>query len=232
MSGRVAPRFSCQAVLFDLDGVLVDSTRSVSRQWVLWAQENDLDPQKLLRVAHGRRTLEVVQLLTKHLDAVAEAAKIEAREAADTDGVVVMAGALELVSAIPGEHWCVVTSGTRALAAARLILAELPIPNVLVTADDVVHGKPHPEPYLKGAQLLGAEPTQCVVIEDAPAGIQAAHSAGMKAIGLRGTYSESQLGEADLVVASLSQLKTRYDQGRQSVEITVETTKAAKDEAS
>lgn len=206
MSPPPSVRFSCQAVLFDLDGVLVDSTRSVSRQWSRWARENNLNAEEVVQCAHGRRTIETVRLLMPNLDATAEAAKLEMREAADTEGVVIMPGALALISAMPAERWCVVTSGTRALATARLNLAQLPIPRVLVTADDVVNGKPHPEPYLKGAELLGLEPSQCLVIEDAPAGIQSAHAAHMKAIGVASTYSTSQLQGADAIVTSLTQL--------------------------
>jgi len=152
------PEFVCFAVLFDLDGVLVDSTRSVSRQWRRWAQERNLNPEKLLEIAHGRRTAEVVRLLLPQLDAEAEAGTIEEREAADTDGVRVMPGAHELIAAIPTGRCCVVTSGNRRLATSRLKLAGIAIPQVLVSADDVSEGKPHPEPYLKGAQLLTSPP--------------------------------------------------------------------------
>ena len=214
-------RLSCRAVLFDLDGVLIDSTRSVSRQWVRWAKENKLNPQDVLRVAHGRRTIEVVQLLMPNLDAAAEAAKLEAREAADTDGVVVMPGALQFVSAIPAGRWCVVTSGTRALATARLKLGGLPIPEVLVTADDVVNGKPDPEPYLAGAERLGIKASQCVVIEDAAPGIESAHAAQMKAIALTGTYSAAQLARADLIISSLTQLQVAWNHNQDSLDITL-----------
>lgn len=204
-------QFQCAAILFDLDGVLVDSTRSVARQWKLWAKENNLDPAKLLEIAHGRRTIEVVQLLTPHLASDKEVEKIEAREAADTDGVRVMPGAVELVAAIPQARWAVVTSGTRYLAKARLRLAEIPIPQVLISADDVVNGKPHPEPYLRGAQQLGIDPTGCVVIEDAPAGIAAGHAGNMKVIALASTYPVADLQEADLVVKSLTELQISTD---------------------
>src|SRR6202167_1913118 len=174
--------FRCSAVLFDLDGVLVDSTRSVERQWRAWAREQGIDGDKVMAVAHGVRTIEVIRAVAPHLDAEAEVRKLESREANDRDGVAVMPGAIDLVRAIPDGRWCVVTSGTRHLATARLQLAGIPLPKVLITADDVTHGKPHPEPYLKGAQLLGVNPTKCLVIEDAPAGIQSAQAGGMKAI--------------------------------------------------
>src|ERR1700691_2278840 len=174
--------FDCAAILFDLDGVLVDSTRSVERQWRAWAREQGLNGDQVANVSHGVRAIEVIRAVAPHLNAEAEVRKLESREANDRDGVAVMPGAIDLVRAIPDGRWCVVTSGTRHLATARLQLAGIPLPKVLITANDVTHGKPHPEPYLKGAQLLGVNPTKCLVIEDAPAGIQSAQAGGMKAI--------------------------------------------------
>ncbi|MBZ5720280.1 MAG: HAD family hydrolase [Acidobacteriia bacterium] len=201
------PTFYCSAILFDLDGVLVDSTRSVTRQWRIWAKDNGIDPEKLLEIAHGRRTAETVRLLAPHLAAEEEARMLETREAADTDGVTVMPGAAALLQAIPAGCWCVVTSGTRHLATSRLRLGRLPIPDVLVTADDVVNGKPDPEPYLKGARLLGMSPEECLVIEDTPAGIEAGHAGGMKVIALPSTYAVATLQAADAVVNTLSQIR-------------------------
>jgi len=211
--------FPCSAILFDLDGVLVDSTRSVTRQWRRWAGENNIDPEKVLKIAHGVRTIEVVRRLTPHLDAEAEVKKIEQREADDTAGVVVMPGAAELIQSVPDGRWCVVTSGTRHLATARLRLANLAIPRVLVTADEVTNGKPHPEPYLKGAQLLGFDPVDCLVIEDAPAGIQSAHAGGMKAIGVASTFPASELHEADAVVSALQQIRVSVQDGKLQVDL-------------
>ncbi len=201
--------FPCSAILFDLDGVLVDSTRSVDRQWRRWAREVNVDPDDVVRIAHGVRTIEVVRGVAPHMDAEAEVMRIERREAEDQDCVTVMPGASELLASIPQARWAVVTSGTKYLATARLRVGRLPIPEILVAADDVTQGKPHPEPYLKGAELLGIEAGECLVIEDAPAGIRAAHAAGMKAIGLTSTYPADALGEADAVIASLAQIEVR-----------------------
>jgi sugar-phosphatase len=199
--------FDCAAILFDLDGVLVDSTRSVERQWRAWAREQGLNGDQVANVSHGVRAIEVIRAVAPHLNAEAEVRKLESREANDRDGVAVMPGAIDLVRAIPDGRWCVVTSGTRHLATARLQLAGIPLPKVLITADDVTHGKPHPEPYLKGAKLLGVKPSKCLVIEDAPAGIQSARAGGMKAIGLTSTYPASALAQANLVVESLTQIR-------------------------
>jgi sugar-phosphatase len=207
------PIYSCSAILFDLDGVLVDSTRAVDREWREWARRKGVDGDAVMAIAHGVRTIEVIRRVAPHLDADAEAWEIENEEASDQQGVRVMPGAAALVSSIPEGRWGVVTSGTRLLASARLRFCGLPVPKVLVTADDVEHGKPHPEPYLKGAERLGFKPADCLVIEDAPAGIRAARAAGMKVIGMASTYPASKLGEADAVVTGLGQIQVLADGG-------------------
>jgi len=214
--------FNCAAILFDLDGVLVDSTGSVTRQWRRWAEEQDLEPDKVVETAHGVRTIEIVRRLAPHLDAEAETLRLEKREADDHEGVSVMPGAAELLKAIPEGRWCVVTSGTRYLATARLQLGNLPMPQVLVSADDVSKGKPNPEPYLMGAKLLGVNPAECLVVEDAPAGIRAAHAGGMKAIGITSTYRAAELQEADAVVHNLGQIKVGELRGGSGLAIEVE----------
>ncbi len=187
----------------------MDSTGSVTRQWQMWAEEQNIGPQRVVEIAHGVRAIEIVRTLAPHLDAATEVARIEKREAADHEGVAVMPGAANLLKAIPEGRWCVVTSGTRYLATSRLKLANLPTPKVLIAADDVSKGKPDPEPYLIAAKLLGMNPAECLVIEDAPAGIRAAHAGGMKAIGITSTYPASGLQEADAVVQKLAQIKVR-----------------------
>lgn len=201
------PTFSCAAVLFDLDGVLCDSTKAVDREWREWAVRKGVDGDAIMAIAHGVRTVEVIRRVAPHLDAEAEAAVIENHEAGDQTGVIVMPGAVELVRSIPAGRWAVVTSGSRPLATNRLRYCGVPVPEVLVTSDDVTHGKPHPEPYLKGAQRLGFPPAECLVIEDAPAGIQSARAAGMKVIGMTSTYGAAKLAEADAIVAQLEQIQ-------------------------
>jgi mannitol-1-/sugar-/sorbitol-6-phosphatase len=212
-------KFRCAAILFDLDGVLVDSTGSVDRQWRAWARENEIDEQTVIAIAHGVRSIEVIRTVAPHLDAKVEARKLEAREAADR-GIVVMPGAIDLIRTIPKDKWAVVTSGTRYLASARLKLAGIPAPKVMVAADDVVNGKPHPEPYLKGAELLGVNPTECLVIEDAPAGIRSAHAGGMKVIALASTYPSNALSEADSVIANLGQIQIGLD-GERMLQVSI-----------
>src|SRR2546423_6430241 len=201
------PIFSCSAILFDLDGVLVDSTRAVDREWRDWGRRKGVDGDAIMAIAHGVRTIEVIRRVAPHLDAEREARKIENHEAHDHVGVVVMRGALDLVRSIPEGRWGVVTSGSRLLARARLRFCGLPIAKVLVTADDVTHGKPHPEPYLKGAERLGFNSTDCLVIEDAPAGIESARSGGMKVIGITSTYRAESVQHAEAVIGKLAQIQ-------------------------
>jgi len=201
------PTFSCSAILFDLDGVLCDSTQAVDREWREWAERKGVDGDAIMAIAHGVRTVEVIRRVAPHLDAEAEASAIENHEAGDQRGVTVMPGAADLLRSIPEGRWGVVTSGSRLLATNRLRHCGLPVPEVLVTSDDVTNGKPHPEPYLKGAERLGFDPAECLVIEDAPAGIQSARAGGMKVVGITSTYRSDALGEADAVIGRLGQIQ-------------------------
>lgn len=205
--------FRCSAILFDLDGVLIDSTRSVDRQWRAWSREQGIDEEKAIAIAHGVRAIEVIRAVAPHLDAEAELRKLESREADDRVDVAVMPGAIDLVNTIPDGRWGVVTSGTRDLATARLRLGGLRVPKVLVTAEDVANGKPHPEPYLRGAKLLGVNPQECLVIEDAPAGIRSAHASGMKVVGFASTFEKEKLEEADAAVQSFEELSVAVENG-------------------
>jgi mannitol-1-/sugar-/sorbitol-6-phosphatase len=213
--------FLCSAILFDLDGVLVDSTKAVARAWRRWAEENQVETSKVEAIMHGRRTIEIVRTVAPHLNADAEAKTIERRgaEGDGKDGVTVMPGVAELLALLPMDRWAVVTSGTRLVATSRLKLAGLPVPEVMVPADDVTQGKPHPEPYLKAALLLAVNPAECLVIEDAPAGIQSAHAGGMKAVGITSTFPASALDEADAVITAMSQLRVTVLDGGLRVDI-------------
>lgn len=201
------PSFHVEAILFDLDGVLVDSTPCVTRVWTGWAIEHGYDPALVVKTAHGRRAIETVEFLAPHLDSSSELRELERRELADTDGLRVFPGAADLLDALPLNRWTVVTSGTRALATKRLTVAGLPVPRIFITADDVSVGKPNPAPYLKGAALLGYHSDDCLVVEDAPSGIRAARAAGMLSLALPTTYSAAELHEADVLLRELSQLK-------------------------
>lgn len=194
-------------ILFDLDGVLVDSTPCVTRVWRAWAVEHGLDPDYVVHVAHGRRSIETIQTVAPGLNAEKENIEVERRELNDTDGTVVFDGAAALLRSLPPNAWTVVTSGTRPLATKRLQVAGLPVPATFVSADDVTNGKPNPEPYLKGAEYLGFSPSECLVIEDAPSGIRAARAAGMKVLAVPTTYPAEELHEADGLMRSFAQLR-------------------------
>jgi sugar-phosphatase len=204
-------QMECDAVLFDLDGVLIDSTACVERHWTHWANQHGLDAVSILRIAHGVRNVETMRLVAPHLDVEKEAALFAAGEVADTAGVVAVEGASRIIETLQGAHWAVVTSCSTALAHARLTEAQLPVPPLLITGDDVSQGKPDPQPYLLAARRLGVAAESCVVVEDAPAGIQAGKSAGMRVIGIAATYSRSELLDsgADVVVDRLTQLSVR-----------------------
>jgi sugar-phosphatase len=186
----------CAALLFDMDGVLIDSTPAVARVWHRWAVEHGFNPEEVVAHAHGRPSLTTVREYLPNSDHEAENREVERREIADLDGVVPLPGALELLASLPAERWTIVTSCTRRLAEVRLRAAALPLPKSFITSDDITNGKPHPEPYLKGAAVLGFPAAECVVVEDAPAGIRAGKAAGARVIGLKTTVPESAVREA------------------------------------
>ena len=204
----------CGAILFDLDGVLIDSTSCITRHWEEWTRQHRLEMAAVMQVAHGIRTIETIRLVAPHLDAEKEAERFTAAEVIDTEGVVAIEGALSLLERLPKGVWAIVTSGAKELARARLRRAGLPIPRILVSGDDVRQGNPAPEPYLVGAKRLGKAVEKCVVIEDAPAGIAAAHIAGMRVIGIATTHSREELA-CEVIVDRLSALQVLVDEGEE-----------------
>jgi mannitol-1-/sugar-/sorbitol-6-phosphatase len=219
-------RFECSAIVFDLDGVLVDSTELVEQQWRRWASARGLRAEPFLRVCHGRRAVETIRIAAPDLDADAEVAAFRPAETSPAGGETIkpLAGAERLLAALPLWSWGVATSGPRLAAATRLRHAGLPVPPVLICAEDVVHGKPDPEPYLKAAKDLGISPSQCLVMEDAPAGIHAARAAGMPVIAVATTHPADQLA-ADACTRDLGGVHLgridRDQQGKWKLEILV-----------
>lgn len=187
--------------------MLVDSAECVERTWRAWAARHGLDADRVMDVAHGRRTFETVPLVAPHLDVAEEVAALAAVESATTEGVYAVPGARELVDRLPDDAWAVVTSGVRPVATLRIRHTGLPMPHVLVCADEIDRGKPDPQGYLVAAERLGRMPAECVVIEDAPPGLEAAKTAGMRSIGIAGTYPADALAIADVVVPRLSNLR-------------------------
>jgi sugar-phosphatase len=194
-------------VLSDLDGVLVDSGDAVERVWREWALDQGVDPDTVVRAMHGVPARGVLEQVAPHLLSDAEIERIDARHAAV--GGDALPGAAELLSQAPAGRVAVVTSCSPPLAAARLRSAGLPAPPVLITSDMTARGKPFPDPYLAGAAALGADPSECLVIEDAPAGVAAARAAGMAVWAVTTTHAREDLAEADEVFEDLVTLLQR-----------------------
>jgi len=206
------------ALLLDCDGVLVDSRASVERAWRRWAVEHGLDGEAVVAIAHGRRTEDTLRELGLAGDLAAEVDRVEAAEVADASAVSAYPEAAALLATLPAGAWAVVTSGTRALVTARLAAGGLPLPAVLVTADDVAAGKPDPQGYLEAARRLGRAAEECLVLEDSPAGVAAALTAGMRVVALPTTHAAKELSAATLV-ARWDELAVRLAEGRVVLEL-------------
>jgi mannitol-1-/sugar-/sorbitol-6-phosphatase len=197
------------AVLFDLDGTLVDSTDTVVRCWLAWARERGIEPERL-QGYHGVPAIDIVRDLVAEPEVPAALTRISELELMDVQGITVLPGAAQALAALPEGRAAIVTSCTDALAAARIAATRLDAPRVLVAADHVHHGKPHPEPYLLGAERLGVDPASCLVIEDAPSGLAAARAAGMATVAVTTTTPAHEL-QADVVVATLADVALHCD---------------------
>jgi sugar-phosphatase len=196
-----------RGILFDMDGVLVSSLGSVERSWEKWAQARGVDPRLAIRTAHGRRAIESVRLLRPDLDDLKELEWLEEMEISDKVGLETLAGVERILENLPEKYWTVVTSATERLARSRMEAGGIRVPARIVSADMVKHGKPHPEPYRKGAELLGLAPADCLVIEDSASGAEAGHAAGCKVIATLYSHSLESLLHADWVLPSLEDLQ-------------------------
>jgi sugar-phosphatase len=201
------------ALISDMDGVLVDTAGVYDRHWARWARHHGVSPERIGAVHFGRPAAETIRLVAPELDAVLEARRFNEALADDPDaaGVSAMPGALGLASAIPADRWAIATSAPRIMAERWLLRIGLPMPSVLVTVEDVVRGKPAPDPYLRAAELLGVAADQCLVLEDAPAGISAAKSAGATVLGLLSTHRPGDLAMADHLVEALDHVTVSLD---------------------
>jgi sugar-phosphatase len=212
-------RVEVEAILFDIDGTLVDSTAAVERAWRSWAARRGLAAEAVLRVCHGRRTEDTVAELLpaeQRQDAVAE---LEQMELSDLDDVVALPATQALLSRLPGDRWAAVTSGSGALMQARLAAAGLPVPAVLVSAEDVTAGKPDPAGYRQAAQALGFDIARCLIVEDAPAGIEAGRRAGAPVLAVATSHRYSELASASVVIPDLSACTVEQDNQRLVVTI-------------
>ncbi len=202
-----------RGILFDMDGVLVSSIGSVNRCWRRWAAMYEVPGAESFEIPHGTRAIDIVRELRPDIDANEGLRVIEDMEIADTEDLVVLPGVKALLASLPPERWAIVTSATKRLLLGRLQAAGLPIPERIISGDMVERGKPDPEPYRRGAELLGFAPPECVVVEDAPAGVGAGKAAGCRVLGVLGTHAEAQLVEADWITPSLTETSVQASAG-------------------
>jgi sugar-phosphatase len=192
-----------KGILFDMDGVLISSIGSVNRCWRRWAAMYGIPDAENYEIPHGMRAIEVIKSLRPDIDPLEGLRVIEDMEIEDTEDMKVLPGVRALLASLPPDRWRIVTSATERLLIARLKVVGLPVPERLISADTVEQGKPHPEPYLRGAALLGLAPKDCVVIEDAPSGVSAGKAAGCRVLGVLTSHLAEELTEADWLVESL-----------------------------
>ena len=210
-----------QGLLFDMDGVLVSSTGSVLRSWRAWAAQYGVPDADKLEIAHGMRAIDIMEQIVPGVDKVHGLRLIEDLEMADVADLRVLPGVKALLASLPAERWAIVTSATRRLLVARLEAAGLPVPARLVSADDVERGKPDPEPYRRGAQVLRLAPAECLVVEDAPSGVRAGVAAGCRVLGVEGTHEAEELRAAGAhwVVSSLEAVSVEVKADRLRVQL-------------
>jgi sugar-phosphatase len=210
-------------LLFDMDGVLVSSIGSVLRSWRRWAKHYGLPNPDKVEIPHGVRAIDIMAQLKPDIDKVEGLKLIEEIEIADTADLEVLAGVRALLESLPAHRWAIVTSATRRLLLGRLKAAGLPVPDRIISGDQVKKGKPDPEPYRLGAELLKAKPEDCLVVEDAPSGVCAGVAAGCRVLGVLGTHSAEELREAgaNWIVQSLTKVQAVDRDGR--IGITIET---------
>jgi mannitol-1-/sugar-/sorbitol-6-phosphatase len=195
-----------KGILFDMDGVLISSIGSVVRCWRRWAVRYGVPGAETFEVPHGMRAIEIVKELRPNIDPQEGLRAIEDMELEDMAELTVLPGVKTLLEGLPPERWAIVTSATRRLLLGRLAAAGLPVPERIISADMVERGKPDPEPYRRGAGLLGLRPDECVVVEDAPSGVGAGIAAGCRVLGVLGTHSLDELHAASWVIPSLAGL--------------------------
>jgi sugar-phosphatase len=197
----------CKGILFDMDGILISSIGSVERSWTKWAHLRGVDPALARKTAHGRRAIETIAKLRPDLDSEKELKVIEDIEVEDNEGLTVLPGVLGLLAALPSDRWTVVTSATERLARIRLAAGGIPVPDHLVTADHVTRGKPHPEPFLAGAALLGVAPRECVVFEDSSSGAKAGRAAGCTVVATTFSHPAELLDAAHYLLRDLTGIR-------------------------
>lgn len=212
-------KWRTRGLLFDMDGVLISSLGSVERSWTKWAEMRGVDKDLAIRIAHGCRAIETIRKLRPDLDDEAELKVIEDLEVEDSEGLSILPGVARLLESLPEKYWTVVTSATERLARERMAQGGIHVPKRLITADMVAHGKPHPEPYRRGAELLSLKPEDCVVIEDSASGANSGHAAGCRVLATTFSHTMESLAAADWIIHSLEDLKWTILPGEEGLEL-------------
>lgn len=207
------PSTRCQAIIFDLDGVLIDGELIYRRHWKEWGDTHGIPIEEILAIHHGKPAIRTMEIVAPHLDAVAESRRFNKRleEDPDMEGTVAYPGVEATLRMLPPDCWAIATSAPGRTARSRLALLGLPIPRVLVTPDDVLRGKPAPDPFLHAAAGLGITATDCLVIEDSPSGIDSARAAGAQVVALATTHDPGALQRANAICRRFSDLKIAHD---------------------
>ena len=200
-----------RGILFDMDGILISSIGSVERSWTKWAEMRGVDPALTRKTAHGRRAIETIGLLRPDLDVEDELKVIEDIEVEDNEGLAVLPGVGELLAVLSSDCWAVVTSATERIARVRLAAGGILLPSRVVAADHVTRGKPHPEPFLAGAAMLGVAPSDCVVFEDSASGAKAGRAAGCTVVATTFSHRAESLEAAHYIVRDLTGVSVRAD---------------------
>ena len=211
------PELRVDAMIFDMDGVVIDSGDVYAKHWRQWGDRHGIDfDSQIAHVHPGRPPEDTVRVVAPHLDAVAESVAFNDRLDADDgqDAIEALPGAAALLARLPADRWTIATSAFRGVAVVWLAHCGLPVPPALVTVDDIENGKPSPDPYLRAAELLGVDPARCLVVEDAPAGVQAAKAAGATVLALRTTHPREDLESADYHTDGLHSVSATVEAGQ------------------
>jgi mannitol-1-/sugar-/sorbitol-6-phosphatase len=203
----------CQAILFDLDGVLIDAELIYQRHWKHWAEQHEVSFEQIVAIHHGKPAIRTMEIVAPHLDAAEESKRFNQglEEDLDMSGTVAYPGVAQALRKLPPDRWAIATSAPGTTARSRLEHLGLPVPTVLITPGDVLHGKPAPDPYLAAAAGLGIPATNCLAIEDSPSGIESARTAGAQVLGLATTHAPDALKKANAICSKFSDLVFAFD---------------------
>ena len=208
-----------RGLLFDMDGILISSISSVERSWALWAKSRNMDVTDVIASSHGQRALDIVRKLVPPEEVEAEFKRIEDLECLDVEGLQVLDGVKQILDTIPQKFWTIVTSATERLARVRLCAGGIPVPESFITSERVRKGKPDPEPYMRGAQLLGLDPLDCLVVEDSASGARAGKNAGCRVLATLFSHKREELEAADYIVRSLADVSVRVLPGNNELQL-------------